>query len=176
MNLRTPVFLPALLLAACASGPPSPAPSTARADRSAPSHAAAAPDLDATCRAIAADIRRLRDRFPQLADVERARITMGRSCRISFEHRCHRATHAGGWSAAVPNPDPDGVWFYLGLWDESDPAEAAAQINTQPVMPLRTLGGKRVTFLILEGKATRPLGGELLRILKRHGLREGRDP
>jgi hypothetical protein len=35
----------------------------------------------------------------------------------------------------LPNPNPDGIWFHIGVWDPNDPAEANSQINTQPVMP-----------------------------------------
>jgi hypothetical protein len=120
------------------------------------------------CRRIAADIEALRG-FPQLADFRAERDRQG--CTIRYQYRCLPPTGRGGWTSAVPNPDPDGVWFYVCLWDPNDPDAANAQINTQPVIPTWHIGGRRVTFLILEGERVPTVTSELMRILTKHGMR-----
>jgi hypothetical protein len=67
----------------------------------------------------------------------------------------------------VPHPDADGVWFHLNLHDPG----SLAQIDTQPASLPICLGAKRVTFLILEGKETKPRGRRIQAILTRHGAR-----
>jgi hypothetical protein len=130
-------------------------------------------DYAAICSGIADDIEPLRARYPQLADY-RAASALERECTISYGHHTHRATHAGGWTAGVPNPDPGGIWFYISVWDPADPAEASAQINTQPVLPPWWIGQRRVTFLILEGERTQPVANALLAVLEHHEMTERR--
>ena len=151
----------------CAGAGSAPAPGAAGAARD-----AAGTDYAALCRAIAADIEALRDEFPQLADFDADKAIVKESCTIGYTYKCHPATHVGGWTAAAPNPDPDGLWFHLGIWDEQDPEEAGAQVNTQPAIPPWRIGARRVTFLILEGDETRSVAAEIFEILTRHGLVE----
>jgi len=127
-------------------------------------------DYASICKNIAADIESLKGKFPQLADFRESSAIKKPDCRISYEYRCHHATGGGGWTAGVPNPDADGVWFYIGIWDEKDPTESSAQINTQPKVPNWHIGARRVTFLVLEGDKTNKLGGELVAIMKKRGL------
>ena len=129
------------------------------------------PDCRKLCQQIAGDIEALKDRFPQLAEFEPADSIEGGGCRISYAHRCHQAVRRAGWAGGVPNPDPDGLWFYIGLWDENDPNEATAQINTQPVMPDWRIGKWRVTFLILQGAGTRSVERELVGVMEKYGMR-----
>ena len=63
------------------------------------------------------------------------------------------------------------VWFHIGLWDENDQSESMSQLNTQPVMPRRTIGSRRVTYLILEGEKTTPVGEAIMDVLTRHGVK-----
>ncbi len=122
-----------------------------------------------TCAAIADDIETLTRQYPQLREY---RAVDSKPCSISYGYHTHRADHAGGWSASVPNPDPDGVWFHIGVWDPKDPVESSSQINTQPVLPPWWIGDRRVTFLILEGTQTKPIGDALITVLRRHGMTE----
>ena len=91
-------------------------------------------------------------------DSERLRITYG--------FRTHRSERSGGWVSGVPNPDPDGIWFYIDLHDP----DSTAQIHTQPFTgPPLAFDNKIVSFLILEGAETQSIRDEILSILKCHG-------
>lgn len=120
----------------------------------------------ATCKSIADDIEKIARQYPQLANY---RAVDQRECAIHYEHKTHEPTARGGWSAAVPAPDPDGIWFYIGIYDPDGP-EASAQIHTQPAVPSWWLGERKVMFLILEGDKTTPAAGAIMKILERHGL------
>lgn len=125
----------------------------------------AAPRAPDTCAAIAADIEGLRAQFPALVEY-RGSTAQRRDCYISYGWHTHPG-HGAGWAGGVPNPDPDGVWFYIGIYDPASP-EAQDQINTQPVTPSWRLGSRKVTFLILEGQPG--LGAAILDVLSRHGM------
>lgn len=116
---------------------------------------------------IAQDIAALKGDFPQLADFSPQKH--GNVDRLSIEYafRTHTPRHSGGWTAAVPSPDDDGLWFYIDL---HDPA-STAQIHTQPMEPSRCLNGWRVSFLILEGGATKSVRSSLAAILEKHGVK-----
>ena len=131
-------------------------------------------NYDEICRNIAADIAALKDRFPQLTEFTPSVANQKSNCSIDYEYHCRQPAGRAGWAGAAPNPDPDGVWFYIGLWDESDPSQAESQINSQPAIPRRHIGNRRVTFLILEGGRTASVNEAILAILKKHGLRAGR--
>jgi hypothetical protein len=120
----------------------------------------------ATCKSIAGDIEKLTRQFSQLANY---RAVDQKDCTIRFKHKTHAATTRGGWSAGVPNPDADGIWFYIGIYDPNGP-EAQSQIHTQPVVPDWWIGSRKVMFLILEGDKTTPAAGAIMKVLERHGL------
>lgn len=120
----------------------------------------------ATCTSIASDIEKLTRQYAQLANY---RAVDQAECTIRFAHKTHRSTARGGWSAGVPQPDPDGIWFYIGIYDPRGP-EAQAQIHMQPVVPDWWIGSRKVMFLILEGDKTTPAAGAIMKILERHGL------
>ncbi|MCA9662303.1 MAG: hypothetical protein KC486_28445 [Myxococcales bacterium] len=128
-------------------------------------------DAAATCRAIAADLEELGRDYPQLRRFRADKQLREGGCPIDYEHNCHPPERTGGWTAGVPNPDPDGIWFYIDLWDPNDPAAASSQINTQPVTPPWMIGERRVTFLVLEGDAVTPASAAILEVLERHGMR-----
>jgi hypothetical protein len=112
---------------------------------------------------IAADIEALAARFPQLAafraatHLDRARLV------IEYGHHTHPATHHGGWTSGVPNPDPDGIWLYVDLHDPAD----MAQIHTQPDVPMVDALGQKLELLVLEGSATTRAQDALRAILRR---------
>ena len=126
-------------------------------------------DYATTCRKIAEDIERIAPRYPQLASFTTARALV-RPCTIDYEFHTHEPQTAGGWSSAVPAPDRDGIWFYIGVWDPLDRSEAQSQINTQPVMPHWQIGERRVTFLVRDGDPSGRAAEALHAVLKRHGM------
>jgi hypothetical protein len=126
------------------------------------------PDYSKRLEAIARDIESLKDEFPQLQEFSAGRNTAPDRLVIDYAYHTHHATHRGGWTSGVPNPDDDGVWFYI---DFHDP-ESRAQIHTQPVTRNLCFAEKRVSFLILEGKDARPLAGRIGTILRNHGVND----
>src|SRR6266704_5729830 len=109
--------------------------------------------------AIGGDIAKLKDKFPQLGQFSVARHVYSGRLTIDYSYHTHRAQHHGGWTAGVPNPDDDGVWFFIDF----HAPDSTAQIHTQPlqVAPGFCFGGKVLTFLILEGKGTKSVNGAL---------------
>ena len=126
----------------------------------------AEPDDAKAIQSIAVEIAALKKDFPELKDFSPTKNARG--LLIDYAYHTHKATHRGGWTAGVPNPDDDGLWFYIDLHEPG----SMAQIHTQPVTgPANCLGNMQVTFLILTGKDTRPVGSAIGAILKKHGVR-----
>lgn len=121
-----------------------------------------------TIRAIARDIAALKRSYPQLAEFDPERNTSAIGLRISYAHETHRSTVRGGWRAAVPSRDPDGIWFYIDFHD----AHSMSQINTQTYTGNLMFRDKKVSLLVLEGRKTKSLRPALSEILKRHGALE----
>jgi hypothetical protein len=121
-------------------------------------------DYGKTLQSVAQDIADLKRDFPQLQDFSPA--VNGAS--INYGYHTHKAEHRGGWTAQVPNPDDDGVWFYIDV----HAPDSTAQIHTQPITLPLCLGEKRVSFLILEGKNTKPVGGAIFSVLASHGVQK----
>ncbi len=127
---------------------------------------AAEPQYEAVLRQITNDLSNLGNEYPQLRDFS-ARVEFSPDrLSISYAYHTHEPGRRGGWTAAVPNPDDDGIWFYI---DFHDP-RSQAQIHTQPVTAPLCLGSRKVSFLILEGKNTKPAGGKIRAILSKHGV------
>jgi hypothetical protein len=112
---------------------------------------------------IARDIEVLKWQFPQLEDFEAKKHLDPARLVIEYERHTHAATHQGGWTSGVPNPDADGIWLYIDL---HDPA-STAQIHTQPDVPMLDVRGRKLMMLILEGDATTRVAGELRALLER---------
>ncbi|MEO8554116.1 MAG: hypothetical protein ABI678_29275 [Kofleriaceae bacterium] len=127
------------------------------------------PDAPTACASIAEDLETLRPQFPALREY-RGSTAERRDCYISYGWHTHRSQGGAGWAAGVPNPDPDGVWFYIGIYDPAG-AEARSQINSQPMTPDWRLGSRKVTFLVLEGEQASGLGAAILDVLSHHGMR-----
>ncbi|MBK7402582.1 MAG: hypothetical protein IPJ34_41720 [Myxococcales bacterium] len=166
----------ALLVGACREPPSAAVADPAAKASSAPSPSSAVgPSKSshaATCAAIAREIAALAVDHPQLAGFHADSATLEPDCRIVHTYHCHPAKHVGGWAAGVPEPDADGLWLHLGIFDPAGPA-ATSQLYTQPAMlPDRTLDGRRVVLFVHEGSATKPLQLEILKILRRYGLKE----
>ncbi len=115
---------------------------------------------------IADDIEKIERDFPQLKDFSTREHCDPERLSISYGYHTHQPQRVGGWSSAVPNPDDDGVWFYI---DFHDP-DSMAQIHTQPGVTERRYRDKRVMFLILEGESSKSLFGALEEILKNRGI------
>lgn len=114
--------------------------------------------------AIARDIEALGARHPQLADFRAAKHFDREHLAIDYAFHTHASTHRGGWTSGVPNPDPDGIWLYIDLHDPG----STAQIDTQPVVPMIDVLGRKLMMLLLEGDAARPpAAGALHAILER---------
>jgi hypothetical protein len=129
---------------------------------------AAEPDYAGILSAIAQDITALKRDHPQLAGFSSAANLDAARLAITYGYRTHRVSGGGGWTAGVPNPDADGIWFYIDLHDPN----SNLQIHTQPADPLPScIGEKRVSFLILEGTKASKVGGAIGAILQRHGAR-----
>jgi hypothetical protein len=128
--------------------------------------AMAEPDYAKAIQSIAAEIAVLKKEFPELKDFSPAKNTRGLI--IEYAYHTHESTHPGGWTAGVPNPDDDGLWFYIDLHEFN----SMAQIHTQPMTgPSQCLGNNRVSFLILTGRSTRHVGGAIQTILEKHGVK-----
>jgi hypothetical protein len=83
-------------------------------------------DYETTMQAIAQDIANLRSKVPELQDFSPGKNAKGLT--INYAYHTHKAKHRGGWTAGVPNPNDDGVWFYINFHDP----HSIAQIDTQP--------------------------------------------
>lgn len=129
-------------------------------------------DARATIEAIARDIRALRGRFPQLRDFSVKEHCDPDGLSIVYAFHTHAPTGRGGWTAGVPSPDPDGVWFHIDLHDPS----STAQIHTQPIVPPLHYQDKAVMFLILEGSDTHGLAAAIDEVLRKHGVADGPPP
>ena len=127
------------------------------------------PDYPKVIRAVAGEIEKLKVDFPQLKDFSPKQHARPEELLISYAFHTHRPQGRAGWTSGVPNPDDDGLWFYLDFHD----AGSMAQIHTQPVVPKGTLGKKTVLLLILEGTETKPVAGSIRHILMKNGVKLG---
>ena len=115
---------------------------------------------------IARDIAALQG-YPQLSRFRVAQHFLRAQLQIQYAFHTHRARHRGGWTSGVPNPDADGIWFYIDVHAPS----SRAQIHTQPITQRLCLGKQRVQFLILEGARTKRVSAQIRQLLTRHGVR-----
>jgi hypothetical protein len=120
-----------------------------------------------TLKLVARDIEKLRASFPQLEEFSLIKNLLAGPPRIDYAFHTHKQERIGGWTSEAPNPDRDGVWFYIDIHDASSKLE----IHTQPVTAPLCLGDQRVTFLILEGKDTKPLYGSIWKTLEKQGAK-----
>ncbi len=66
----------------------------------------------------------------------------------------------------MPEPDEEGVWFYI---DFHDP-DSRRQIHTQPMVPRYRYRDRNVMYLIREGSRTTHLSNAILQILQSVGV------
>lgn len=125
-------------------------------------HAAEPPEFLA---AVARELEALKTEFPQLSGF--TGVDAREPLRLTHQFHTHRATKRGGWTAGVPNPDPDGIWFSIEVYER----DSHAQRHSQPITEPWCLGSRRVQFLILEGEKTKPVAGRIRQILGAHGAK-----
>jgi hypothetical protein len=124
------------------------------------------------CQDLARAIAALRPRFPELAAFDPARVRLHPGeCSLDYDYRTHPSTRSGGWRAQVPEPDSEGIWFHLGIWDPNSDARRE-QINSQPGLSVFALGDRNITVLILHGAKQERLADALWQLLRRRGVKE----
>jgi hypothetical protein len=124
-------------------------------------------NYEKTIKNIAQKIDALKEKFPQLKEFSPSKNTDLEGLRITYDYHTHQAKHRGGWTSGVPNPDGDGIWFYIDLHDP----DSKSQIHTQPFVGRMYLGNKIAFLLILEGENTAPLESSLWKILEEVGAK-----
>jgi hypothetical protein len=77
------------------------------------------------------DIVALKPRYPKLAEFDVARNVFPGSLIISYSFHVHAPERIGGWAGHVPNPDPDGIWLYIHLYDR----RSRSMLDSQAVGP-----------------------------------------
>ncbi len=117
---------------------------------------------------IARDIADLKRSYRQLEDFSISENLKVDEYKTSYGYHTHQPERRGGWTSGVPNPDEDGIWFYIDFHSPS----STAQIHTQPVTLPYCIGDMRVSWLSLEGAKARPVGGVIEAILRKHGVVE----
>ncbi len=115
---------------------------------------------------MAVEIESLKTQYPQLIDFNFSEDVSLKNLSISYSYKTHKSHVRAGWRSGVPEPDEDGIWFYINFHSP----DSDAQIDTQPVMPCMKIGEKIITFLILEGEKTSSLNGKINKILKKYGV------
>ena len=123
-------------------------------------------DYQEAIKKIAAEIELLKNQYPQLRDFHTDIHADLKGLIISYAYKTHKSKHRAGWVSGVPNPDKQGIWFYIDLHSP----DSKSQIHTQPMMPDWCIGEKRVSFLILEGQKTKPISEKIYQILQKHGV------
>ena len=116
---------------------------------------------------FARGIEALKKDYPQLADFSAAKHCQSEDLSISYDFNTHEPERRGGWTSGVPNPDPDGIWFYVDIHDP----DSTRQIHTQPVVEQLCWGKKRVLLLMLEGKKTKHAGSAIRGVLLKNGVK-----
>jgi hypothetical protein len=125
-------------------------------------------DYTGPIKRIVTDIANLKSSFPQLEDFSAAENLNASEIKISYGYHTHQPEQRGGWTSGVPNPDEDGIWFYIDFHD----VDSTAEIHTQPVTASICIGDKKVSFLSLEGKHTKPVDGTIFQVLEKHGAKK----
>lgn len=115
---------------------------------------------------VAVEIAKLKKSYPQLERFSVEKNTDIENLKIQYNYHTHAAERSTGWISGVPNPDSDGIWFYIDL----HAPDSTAQIHTQPITGKSIqFGNKIVCFLILEGASTRSVERKIIAILEKNG-------
>lgn len=117
-------------------------------------------------KAVSDKIIKLKESYPQLKEFSMDMHVDPENLRIEYSYHTHQSEHRAGWTSGVPNPDPDGIWFYIDLHEKN----STAQIHTQPVTGISfEFSGKDICFLILEGSETKSIYSEIILIFEQIG-------
>ncbi|MBU3914577.1 hypothetical protein KKA14_03500 [bacterium] len=117
---------------------------------------------------VSSEIKKLKEMYPQLKEFSINKNVDIENLKIDFSYHTNKSEHTGGWTSGVPNPNSDGIWFYIDLHDKN----STAQIHTQPITGASLkFGNRRICFLILEGAATKSVSDKIISILKRNGAK-----
>jgi hypothetical protein len=116
---------------------------------------------------IGAGIANLRAEFPQLNSFSVSQHVHAERWEIEYGYHTHRVWNRAGWVGGVPNPDDDGVWFFI---DFHRP-DSQRQIDRQPVVPPYCFGEEQVLFLILQGKNTKSVADAVWQVLEQQGVK-----
>lgn len=109
---------------------------------------AAEPDDREVVQAIAREIAKLTQEYPQLREFSASSHVDLDGLRIEYAFHTHEPARTGGWTSGVPQPDDDGIWFLIDLHSP----ESATQLHTQPVVStVLRIGDKLAYLLIQEG-------------------------
>jgi len=110
----------------------------------------------------------LKETYPQLKEFSTDKHVDIENLKLDYSYHTHEPERTGGWTSGVPNPDPDGIWFYIDLHDK----DSTAQKHTQPVTGISIeFGNKKICFLILQGSETKSISGEIISIFERNGAK-----
>jgi hypothetical protein len=117
---------------------------------------------------VSNEIAELKESYPQLKEFSIQKNVDIENLRIDFSYHTHPSKHPVGWTSAVPNPDKDGIWFYIDLHDK----DSTAQIHRQPMTGTSLeFGNRRVCCLILQGAATKSVSKKIISILEHNGAK-----
>lgn len=117
---------------------------------------------------VSNEIIKLKEIYPQLREFSISKNVDIENLKIDYDYHTHKSEHTVGWTSGVPNPDKDGIWFYIDLHDK----DSTAQIHTQPITgTFLQFGNRSICFLILQGAATKSVSSKIISILKRNGAK-----
>ncbi len=120
---------------------------------------------------VSEEITNLKETYPQLKEFSIKKHADIENLKIDYSYNTHKSERSGGWTSGVPNPNPDGIWFYIDLHDK----DSTAQIHLQPMTGTSLqFSNKSICFLILEGTATKSVSNKILSILERNGAKSVR--
>jgi hypothetical protein len=120
--------------------------------------------------AIARGLERLGETYPQLQEFDAKTHSDTERLEISYTYRIGPPPQAAGWRGAAPDPEPQGMFLYIGF----HAPDSTRQIHTQPVTLPRHYKDLAVTVLLLEGDDTDPAAEAITQVLTANGVREGK--
>ena len=127
------------------------------------------PDYSAILLKIGTDIEKLKVKFTQLDSFDIKKHISKDKLEITYGYNTHTADKIGGWTSGVPNPNDDGIWFYISIHSP----KSTRQIHTQPKIAPMYIGNEVFQFLLLEGAKTKSVNIALWEIFRKYGVEDG---